>query len=164
MQPALYECGALCLLVENKALKGMVSFHCIYVGFSYNICGLHYQFFLNIADMKCSMLGITLAVAIAAVLTTQAAGESKRPKLFMLEISLTKTFSVQLGALMCYYSSWSYVRPGRGNFDVENIDPNLCTHLIYAFIGANWDGTVRVMDAWNDLEEDFGKGRAQLVK
>jgi chitinase len=59
---------------------------------------------------------------------------------------------------MCYYSSWAYVRPGNGNFDVENIDPQVCTHLIYAFIGVNWDGTVRVMDPWNDLEEDWGKG------
>lgn len=50
------------------------------------------------------------------------------------------------------------MRPGNGNFDIDNIDPNLCTHLVYAFIGANWDGSVRVMDPWNDLEEDWGKG------
>lgn len=36
---------------------------------------------------------------------------------------------------MCYITSWAPKRPGAGRFEVENIDPFLCTHVIYAFAG-----------------------------
>lgn len=34
---------------------------------------------------------------------------------------------------MCYMTSWSIKRPGTGKFTPDNIDPMLCTHVIYAF-------------------------------
>lgn len=37
--------------------------------------------------------------------------------------------------IVCYYTNWSYKRPGAGRFGPENLDPNLCTHIIYAFYG-----------------------------
>lgn len=37
--------------------------------------------------------------------------------------------------VMCYFTSWAPKRPGAGRFEVENIDPFLCTHVIYAFAG-----------------------------
>lgn len=60
--------------------------------------------------------------------------------------------------VVCYYGSWAVYRPGRGKFDVEDIDPTLCTHLIYTFIGLGTNGQIKVLDAWNDLEEDYGLG------
>lgn len=33
--------------------------------------------------------------------------------------------------LVCYYGSWAVYRPEGGKFPVENIDPFLCTHIIY---------------------------------
>lgn len=33
--------------------------------------------------------------------------------------------------LVCYYGSWAVYRPDSGKFPVENIDPFLCTHVIY---------------------------------
>lgn len=33
--------------------------------------------------------------------------------------------------LVCYYGTWAVYRPDAGRFAVENIDPNLCTHVIY---------------------------------
>ncbi|XP_065336266.1 acidic mammalian chitinase-like [Cloeon dipterum] len=53
--------------------------------------------------------------------------------------------------VVCYYSSWATYRAGDGKFEPENIDPFLCTHAIYAFVGTNPDGTVRLIDAWNDI-------------
>ncbi|KAI3356870.1 hypothetical protein L3Q82_003515 [Scortum barcoo] len=40
--------------------------------------------------------------------------------------------------LVCYYTSWSKYRPDGGKFEVSNIDPTLCTHLIYAFSSINY--------------------------
>lgn len=37
--------------------------------------------------------------------------------------------------IVCYYTNWSSKRPGLGKFEPENIDPHLCTHIIYAFAG-----------------------------
>lgn len=37
--------------------------------------------------------------------------------------------------VVCYLGSWAVYRPGRGAFAIENIDPSLCTHLIYSFAG-----------------------------
>lgn len=39
--------------------------------------------------------------------------------------------------LVCYYTNWSQYRPGHGKFIPSNIDPNLCTHLNYAFAAIN---------------------------
>lgn len=39
--------------------------------------------------------------------------------------------------MVCYVGTWAVYRPGRGSFTIENIDPTLCTHLIYSFVGLN---------------------------
>ncbi|KAK4337090.1 hypothetical protein RND71_044191 [Anisodus tanguticus] len=37
--------------------------------------------------------------------------------------------------VVCYYTNWSRKRPGAGKFEIKDIDPMLCTHVIYAFAG-----------------------------
>lgn len=41
--------------------------------------------------------------------------------------------SVRAPQVMCYMTSWSIKRPGAGKFTPDNIDPSLCTHVLYAF-------------------------------
>jgi chitinase len=59
--------------------------------------------------------------------------------------------------LLCYYGTWAVYRPGNGKFDVENIDPSVCTHIVYSFVGLGDDHRIRVLDAWNDLPDNWGK-------
>ena len=59
---------------------------------------------------------------------------------------------------MCYFGSWATYRPGEGKFDVENIDPMICTHLIFGFAGLGLDNKIYALDAYNELEENWGKG------
>lgn len=60
--------------------------------------------------------------------------------------------------IVCYYGTWSTYRHGNGAFNVANIDANLCTHLIYTFFGLTASGTVRIIDPYLDLEENWGRG------
>ncbi|XP_077556585.1 chitinase-3-like protein 1 isoform X1 [Haemaphysalis longicornis] len=60
--------------------------------------------------------------------------------------------------VVCYYGSWAVYRPGDGKFPVENIDPFICTHIVYGFAGLGSDFKIRSLDSWNDLEDNYGKG------
>ncbi|KAF2895979.1 hypothetical protein ILUMI_10196 [Ignelater luminosus] len=55
--------------------------------------------------------------------------------------------------VVCYYGSWAAYRPGNGRFEVEDIDPTLCTHLIYAFVGLNPNGSIRIIDPNLDINK-----------
>ncbi|QQP56989.1 Uncharacterized protein FKW44_001837 [Caligus rogercresseyi] len=35
--------------------------------------------------------------------------------------------------IFCYFTNWSYKRPGMGKFTPEDLDPKLCTHVVFAF-------------------------------
>nr|BAW98094.1 chitinase [Heterodontus japonicus] len=50
--------------------------------------------------------------------------------------------------LVCYFTNWAQYRPGEGKYMPENVDPCLCTHLIYAFAGMK-DNQITTYE-WND--------------
>lgn len=55
----------------------------------------------------------------------------------------------------CYVASWAAYRPENGAFFLENLHPEYCTHLIYAYAGlneSNW--TIKSRDPWGDIERD----------
>ncbi|KAJ8962576.1 hypothetical protein NQ318_000969 [Aromia moschata] len=56
--------------------------------------------------------------------------------------------------IVCYHGSWSAYRSGNGHFTVSDIDPTLCTHLIYSFVGLNTNGTINILD--EDLDVTNG--------
>ncbi|CAL8367373.1 unnamed protein product [Lota lota] len=51
--------------------------------------------------------------------------------------------------LVCYFTNWSQYRPNVGKFLPTNVDPDLCTHLIYAFSIINHANEL-VTYEWND--------------
>ncbi|XP_030623567.1 acidic mammalian chitinase-like [Chanos chanos] len=51
--------------------------------------------------------------------------------------------------LVCYFTNWSQYRPGTGKFLPANVDPYLCTHLIYAFSVINYANELTTYE-WND--------------
>ncbi|XP_036446895.1 acidic mammalian chitinase-like [Colossoma macropomum] len=51
--------------------------------------------------------------------------------------------------LICYFTNWSQYRPNTGKYVPDNVDPELCTHLIYAFSVINYANEL-VTYEWND--------------
>ena len=57
---------------------------------------------------------------------------------------------------VCYHANWSQYRNGPAKFYPENIDPNLCTHIIYSF--AKLIGNKLAAYEWNDESTAWMKG------
>ena len=57
---------------------------------------------------------------------------------------------------VCYFPNWGFHRTGDGKYVVDDVDPSLCTHVIYAF--AKLDGTsytIQPDDETVDIDNGF---------
>uniref|UniRef100_A0A1A9WKD4 chitinase n=1 Tax=Glossina brevipalpis TaxID=37001 RepID=A0A1A9WKD4_9MUSC len=58
--------------------------------------------------------------------------------------------------VICYFTNWAWYRSGQGKFIPENIDENLCTHIIYGFTVLNNNTlTIKTHDVWTDIDNRF---------
>nr|KAG5701014.1 hypothetical protein BaRGS_022725 [Batillaria attramentaria] len=57
---------------------------------------------------------------------------------------------------VCYYTNWSQYRPTDGKFVPEDVDPMMCTHLIFAF--ATLKNNLLASYEWNDESTPWMKG------
>ncbi|XP_039299210.1 probable chitinase 2 isoform X4 [Nilaparvata lugens] len=76
------------------------------------------------------------------------------------QLLATRSIGLTSGKVtVCYVSSWAVYRQQGGKFTLDDLDPQLCTHLVYAFAGLDKETSViKSLDPYNDLEEDYGKG------
>ncbi|KAF7647324.1 hypothetical protein LDENG_00174180, partial [Lucifuga dentata] len=57
--------------------------------------------------------------------------------------------------LVCHMTNWAQYRPGSAKFTPDNIDPFLCTHVVYALATINSFNQISPME-WND-EQMYNK-------
>ena len=56
--------------------------------------------------------------------------------------------------IVCYYGAWAVYRKTPMAFNVTDIDPHACTHLIYAFAGLDeYTNKIISLDPKVDIEE-----------
>ncbi|KAF7268724.1 hypothetical protein GWI33_018078 [Rhynchophorus ferrugineus] len=53
--------------------------------------------------------------------------------------------------VVCYFGSWAYYRDEEGQFTTNDIDPTLCTDIIYSFAGLNLNLEVTSLDSNVDI-------------
>jgi chitinase len=58
--------------------------------------------------------------------------------------------------VFCYYTNWSYRRPGMGQFTPEDVDPTMCTHIFFAFATIK-DNKIAASED-NDVGDAFTEG------
>ncbi|XP_003745198.1 endochitinase [Galendromus occidentalis] len=69
------------------------------------------------------------------------------------------------GKVVCYYQTWAYNRPAPYTYDIEDIPAELCTHLIYSFVGlSNKTWEVVSIDEKLDIEKNGFKRFNDLKK
>ena len=79
----------------------------------------------------------------------------------VLSSTTAKVYSVNEHSkvVVCYWGSWANYRPSNGKFTPEDVDPSLCTHLIYSFVGLdNVSSSIKSLETWMDLQENYGLG------
>jgi len=66
-------------------------------------------------------------------------------------VLLTLQF-VSSSKLVCHMTNWAQYRPGNGKFTPGNVDPFLCTHVIYSLATINSFNQITNLE-WNDVEQ-----------
>lgn len=56
--------------------------------------------------------------------------------------------------IVCYFTNWAIYRSDEGKFEIKDIDPNLCTHIIYSFTGLSINGEMESIDPGMDIGYD----------
>ena len=65
--------------------------------------------------------------------------------------------------MVCYFTNWAMYRPGIGKYTPEDINPDLCTHIVYechvycthivyGFATLGYDFKMRIFDRWADVD------------
>lgn len=90
--------------------------------------------------MKYSAICAVITFTLVMFATSEATVEAKKYK------------------VVCYFTNWSWFRKDNGKFLPENIDPNLCTHIVYAFTVLDPNSlTIQIRDPRTDIDNHFFK-------
>jgi len=67
--------------------------------------------------------------------------------------------------VVCYFTNWAWYRPGIGKYRPEDIDPSICTHVVYGFAVLDSNNLViKPHDSWADLDNEFYKKVTSLKR
>jgi len=59
---------------------------------------------------------------------------------------------------ICYFVNWAQYRKGNGKHTYSEIDPELCSHVIIAFVAMTEDSHQLKATEWNDEDTETTVG------
>ena len=92
----------------------------------------------------------TNSATLLVIQLTWAEYTIMRSFIILLFLSCASYIGAKEYIRVCYHTNWSQYRPGAGKFWPENIDADLCTHLVYSFAKINRNTDKLAMYEWND--------------
>ncbi|XP_023944029.2 probable chitinase 10 [Bicyclus anynana] len=145
--------------------------HCLFGKFEEFACsaGLHWNQEKQICDWpssaSCKINKVTTTTTTTTTITTiqpvhmdPETIELPAPSKPIIDVVDSSTKPELLNTrykLVCYYTNWSWYRPGLGKFTPEDMDPSICTHIVYGFAVLGDDGLIKAHDPWADTENRF---------
>jgi len=67
--------------------------------------------------------------------------------------------------VVCYFTNWAWYRPSDGKYMPEDIDPSLCSHIVYGFAVLDYSNLViKPHDSWADIDSAFYSKVTSLKK
>lgn len=58
--------------------------------------------------------------------------------------------------VVCYFTNWAWYRKGAGRYVPEDINTDLCTHVVYGFAVLDYSELIiRTHDSWADIDNKF---------
>lgn len=67
--------------------------------------------------------------------------------------------------VVCYFTNWAWYRQSGGKYVPEDIDADLCSHVVYGFAVLNRDTlTISPHDSWADIDNNFYERVVALKK
>jgi GH18 family chitinase len=99
----------------------------------------------------------SIVTTLSILTTTTSAISTQTTSNFKKTTTNSQIISNKNKKLVCYYTNWSQYRPGVGRFVPENVDPFLCTHIIYAFAKVDEAGNLKPFE-WNDQSTEWSRG------
>lgn len=99
---------------------------------------------------SCTSVSISSVQALTRLHTAMIKVSEQTFKVSLLLSSCR--LSASSSKLVCHMTNWAQYRPSNAKFTPDNIDPFLCTHVIYALVTINSFNQISPIE-WNDEQQ-----------